>query len=372
MPFAPGDVIQDYEEPFLKYLIASCKNSRCNNCFKQVDYLQQCQKCKKVYYCSDECSEVDRKRGHSLECKLNDKYPELLYVNDSTDQIVRLMCYLRLDQTVATKKSQLYNGSQRCFNDLVDHFNDLKNNSEISKAMKSLATKLSASGLFSTVECSYDGMMRMYGVWKVNAFSIANEDDTEIIGSALYVLSSFIDHSCRPNAIRVMDESFRMQIRCIYAIADGDAPRITYLAGMRDRKLRQKELKELYHFDCGCVSCEVEKQYPDVDYRALTARCDAFKRREIHSDTELNEAKNILKEMAKLYWPYDERITNFYNDALSRLLATLWGPYNPKPTIANIKRFAQQVEERLRITFGTDHRDYKYFSETIAPRLERM
>lgn len=78
--------------------------------------------------------------------------------------------------------------------------------------MRSLAVKMNHSKLFTALECSYENLLKMYGIWRTNAFAASNEDESKYIGSTLYVLSSAFDHSCRPNALRVVDESFRLQV----------------------------------------------------------------------------------------------------------------------------------------------------------------
>lgn len=55
-------------------------------------------------------------------------------------------------------------------------------------------------------------LYRMYGLWEVNGFDIQNEYDMRTMGVILYVAASTFDHSCRPNAVRVFDAKFRIQV----------------------------------------------------------------------------------------------------------------------------------------------------------------
>lgn len=114
MHFTPGDIIQDFEEPLIKYLNMEFKNVYCHCCFKKRDDLQRCARCKLVLYCDAKCQKIDWKAAHSIECKLfvNPQFLELL-TGDGVFQIIRLMAYLKLHARSATKTFQLYDGSSR-------------------------------------------------------------------------------------------------------------------------------------------------------------------------------------------------------------------------------------------------------------------
>lgn len=147
------------------------------------------------------------------------------------------------------------------------------------------------------------------------------------------------------------------------------SPKITYLAGIRTRKERQKVLKERYHFTCECVLCESEKKAPVVNYDELLRLRATFDKERIYANDQLVLVKNILNDMEKIFCKYDERITNLYDSTLEKLVVTLQGPFASMVTASKVKEFAEQVEENLRITFGIGHKDYKYFAEKLAPRL---
>lgn len=115
MQFAPGDIIQPYEEPFIKYLNVSWRESFCYNCFKENDTLLRCADCRKVLYCDKDCQRADWKTAHSIECKLYAMAGtiRLLTDDDSTDQVIRLLCYVKLHKESVRKCVQLYNEAER-------------------------------------------------------------------------------------------------------------------------------------------------------------------------------------------------------------------------------------------------------------------
>lgn len=78
--------------------------------------------------------------------------------------------------------------------------------------LDSLAGALRETNLFSEMDLDQHNLFRLYGIWKINGFSIPSEDRNGEIGSALYVKASVFDHSCRPNAVAVYDKKFRLQV----------------------------------------------------------------------------------------------------------------------------------------------------------------
>lgn len=147
------------------------------------------------------------------------------------------------------------------------------------------------------------------------------------------------------------------------------SPKITYLAGIRTRDDRQKTLKERFYFDCKCVLCETEKEEPVVNYDELFRLRTSLNSGKFAND-QLHLAKRYILDMQKIFCKYDERITNFYDKALEKMVVTLLqGPYALMVTASKVKEFEKQVEENLRITYGVDHRDYKFFAAEVAQRL---
>lgn len=111
MQFTPGDIIQDFEEPFVKNLNVSYKKSHCNKCFKG-NIILRCAGCKIVYYCDGVCQKIDWKTAHKMECKLFAK-SKTLPSDDDEFQIIRLIAYLKLNEASAKKSFKLYDGSER-------------------------------------------------------------------------------------------------------------------------------------------------------------------------------------------------------------------------------------------------------------------
>lgn len=100
----------------------------------------------------------------------------------------------------------------RCFNDLPIRVVDDDATNETSMAIRELSRRLVQCGALTESECNFERMLKLYRTWQTHGFLLYNEGRSEYIGGAIYVLCSIYQHSCRPNAIRVVDESFRMQV----------------------------------------------------------------------------------------------------------------------------------------------------------------
>lgn len=149
------------------------------------------------------------------------------------------------------------------------------------------------------------------------------------------------------------------------------SPKITYLAGIRTRADRQQALKKRFYFNCECVLCESEKDGEKINYDELIRRRDSLNQVKLYANEQLRLADGIIQDMQKVFCKYDERITNFYDHTLEKLVVTAQGPYALMVTASKVKEFEKQVEENLRITYGIGHRDYKYFADELSPRLQK-
>jgi SET and MYND domain-containing protein len=95
-----------------------------------------------------------------------------------------------------------------------------------------------------------------------NAFGIrgGGEDSEEYMGYAVYPSASYFNHSCNPNLTkRRIGRSW--EFAAAREIEAGEECCITYLGGDEkglDRADRQRRLKEVWDFECGCERCRNE------------------------------------------------------------------------------------------------------------------
>jgi len=119
---------------------------------------------------------------------------------------------------------------------------------------------------------------RLLQIWILNCF----EHSDDPLGYSTYFMSSFMSHSCLPNAVWHYDgDDFVLRARC--AISAQDEITVSYLsedALLESISARRKHLKDSKHFVCQCERCNAERDYsrgfrcpacPGVVFAAPTA-----------------------------------------------------------------------------------------------------
>lgn len=116
------------------------------------------------------------------------------------------------------------------------------------------ATKLVAELGFTELEPL--DFERLLQVWILNCF----EHSDDPLGYSTYFMSSFMSHSCEPNAVWHYDgDDFVLRARGV--LATGDEISVSYLseeALLESVPVRRRHLKDSKHFICTCVRCSAE------------------------------------------------------------------------------------------------------------------
>jgi hypothetical protein len=111
---------------------------------------------------------------------------------------------------------------------------------------------------------------------KVNGFSIFYEKDFETCGVGLYSTPSFMNHSCRANALQTF--VFRLAsppYLCLTAfrdIAQNQEICISYTDTSCPSHLRRQRLEKEYHFLCTCEACDNNSDLQN-DSKTMGIRC---------------------------------------------------------------------------------------------------
>lgn len=98
-----------------------------------------------------------------------------------------------------------------------------------------------------------------------NTFTLTSPSLTPI-GVCVSPTMALLNHSCDPNAVMVFPHSLdtasndepRMHLVSIRDISPGEQVFVSYIDTSLPRELRQKELKEVYNFQCHCNACTNE------------------------------------------------------------------------------------------------------------------
>lgn len=135
---------------------------------------------------------------------------------------------------------------------------------EPSKASKALVQEFKLGAYLQAQE-----LERLLQVWILNCF----EHSDDPLGYSAYFMSSFMSHSCAPNAVwHYEGDDFVLRARC--AIADGDEISVSYLSEdslLESVPSRRKHLNDSKHFVCSCDRCMGEK---DLSRGFRCPRCE--------------------------------------------------------------------------------------------------
>lgn len=116
-----------------------------------------------------------------------------------------------------------------------------------------------------------------------NAFTIMDDFFREC-GEALYLFSSCVNHSCKPNAIQRFEDNGRILIRSLEDISAGSEICISYCDAGRSTWWRRNELYK-YGFICNCPKCIYGD--PHEGYRCLHPNCMGLAQVDLFSDPKL-------------------------------------------------------------------------------------
>jgi hypothetical protein len=244
-------------------LIESMRRCRCTYCF-QLIYTNLLSNLLHAH-CSMEC--------RNLDCFWkNEQYASTKLISSGVTSsmpspTVLTCCRILQSSLVDPVLMEKYNGLCHAKDDGdyskteqgSDYFNILTQCHQLLLAMgDTSAAKLAHDLLEPNPILAFQFMSRL----TMNAFTICNAEQ-EILGVGVYFSASFINHSCRPNAVQSFWFSGSdghhppmLQITmCRNAVA-GEEVTISYCDASVPRDERRKGLKKNYNFLCDCALCQ--------------------------------------------------------------------------------------------------------------------
>lgn len=286
------------EEPFATYLAPCYILNYCYNCFKKLYGLGiGCRKCNQVIYCSEECRDTNWDLVHYLECiELLPLQAQIgiAYIALHIISVPRLETIIRDNEKAETTPESTHKnlsfkledlclwpderfpGDYRSLSSLLDHHSDHEANDVFVYALTAalLVEALAQSSVCKPLLIEEKkqlilGEILMTHLMQLSTNAIAvldqqfNELSTEAsnikenpIGIAIYVTTSLLNHSCKPNVL-TMFQNNKMIVRAGGSIQPGDEVYYCYGPSVRtmSKKDRQLRLKSQYYFDCSCHAC---------------------------------------------------------------------------------------------------------------------
>ncbi|XP_065088448.1 histone-lysine N-methyltransferase SMYD3 isoform X2 [Ochlerotatus camptorhynchus] len=149
----------------------------------------------------------------------------------------------------------------RRFGNLMTHEDDIRKDKTRMEHFQSLVVVL-RSLVDEAAMPSNTELLQIFGKMCINSFNIL-DDDMNSIGTGMYLGTSIIDHSCRPNAVATFDGS-TVRIRLLEDYHGGEIDFskifISYIDLLNTADERKARLRSQYFFECGCERCRDEEE----------------------------------------------------------------------------------------------------------------
>lgn len=315
--------------------------------------LKKCSRCKFLYYCDVNCQKNDWKKVHRFECKLyqedTKREQKVLLKGNFVRLIVRLYLMLDHNPTLAQLKHQTYNGVQRCFNDLIDHSDDLYSSVRRVNFFESVIQKLLTIGL----NIDHNLLFSLYGKITINSFAILNISLNKM-GTGIYIAASLLDHSCRPNCDAIFDGT-SLEIRAMESFdLAKTAPTITYIDLKLNKENRQAKLKEQYFFDCNCSRCSDQTEDTSEEIIEMNKQFD-----DLISEKNWKQAYVAGLKTLPLYEKIYPTYCSDFTLQLMRLAKVL-AAIDSKPSGNGFHFLMNKLFKSILVTHGKDHTLYKH------------
>ncbi|KAJ8689945.1 Histone-lysine N-methyltransferase set-6 [Pleurotus ostreatus] len=134
------------------------------------------------------------------------------------------------------------------------------------------AVQAASSAIPSTLASYFEGSERIrdvlardhgnvFGIWEEGE-AMLDDDESEMLGFAMYIEGSYFNHSCDPNVGKTR-RGRAMEFRTTREIVAGEELNINYIDTKADWKSRRKELLSGWYFDCKCRRC-IDEQASDI------------------------------------------------------------------------------------------------------------
>ena len=231
-----------------------------------IDALLQCQGCRNLWYCNEECRLADLPEHSRFECPALAKF-DIPWAKEYYSYCDDLITDIRLLIRAMNKRYwQLENG----INEYEEEYQLLISNMSCYKedVLASLRTIVQYTNylLPDPLNPTDDELLEIYCKHRVNMFGLwANGG--ECLGYGVYPRASYFNHSCWPNATFYKNPDLKvphMNFLTVWPIEkEGEEVCISYIdisAGLRDRR---DTLLDKYFFHCTCERCMLQELSPE-------------------------------------------------------------------------------------------------------------
>ncbi|KAJ1649747.1 mitochondrial import receptor subunit tom20 [Dispira simplex] len=288
--FAAGGVIYT-ESPEVSILMPSLKEEPyCDFCLRALAdpaTQQACDHCDVVSYCSADCKDKAYEEYHRYLCPGNVSEPnsvaqQLYSTWADRRELSPLLIAKFFGHMITVEKQKQLAGTEGDYTvwERLERLESLSLNGSSDdygnqKAICELVGK-KVSGLEDFM--NEERYLSLKGKMLYNAIGVrAHTDDdtapsmgaspaseyvraagtTDLVGAGIYLVSSYIAHSCEPNVVPTFPEgNNRLSLKATRPIKKGEQITMAYVnVGDRPTEVRQQELYQKYRFTCTCPRC---------------------------------------------------------------------------------------------------------------------
>lgn len=289
----PEDRVILIEEPLIKLVDITSKYKRCSICLKQYTNLIPCEICTEVLFCNGECS--SSAKLHKYECNM--KHCKLfdgkqgsdarncvkfalravlrgLETFSSSDRLMKYVEFIRMENDInqvivadesfesmlgifLTHHDNVSNPSGRAkiliiscvVYDYIMAHSELKTNFLSEKLQRFLMH------LVTHLVTIYSANNILLQDWSESWSDILQHNSTETFGAGVFNISSYINHSCMPNTVRLTTPD-HMILKTIRPINKGEQIFVRYAIDPNwPTKQRREQLFHVCGFVCNCQLC---------------------------------------------------------------------------------------------------------------------
>jgi len=322
-----------------------------------------------MHYCNQQCKERDFEEAHRIECCVT-KLCKTPFVNPAAGRIQTWLPVLRLYSVLQGEyygddevPSTLYDESKRSTKNLLSHTEQLKNDTQVIDDLEKMAKVLSPG---ADIKELVQELVRLAGVWNTNAIALPDETGKHMIGSGIFVKSSYFDHSCRPTAIfHFLGDNQEMEVRAIAHIPKSVRPKVNYL--LKDNTTypgvmeRRKDLWEKWNFECDCELCsaEAETGQTRINFKVIGQKMyllkellDAHEDAPVQNDNERKtvfmRGREVLELLRSVFNAYDQRIV----DLMCTIFARVVDSSKDTNMKSEIEKFAGECVNHINRSYG--------------------
>ena len=253
--FKSGDVIL-IDKPFIW---CTLNDKACDYCLKFFKKKYACPNCEDEIYCDKTCAELAWNTYHKSICGLGSRILKLEGQKGKSGSAKTPLMMFRLFGKMRQTEGWPFDISKHPAIESLSCSIDSKNNlpsynfNEIYWILRNL-WKLEENERFDFREY-LDVVMKLNN----NNYQITYSEETNDSGAGMYQITSFVNHSCLPNATYLTNGpkyGYKMILKAKKEIKKGEQIFISYI---EDQKYEDRKIKlSQYGFDCKCLACQME------------------------------------------------------------------------------------------------------------------